>query len=67
MFPDSSPYVTYGQGDGTVNAVSLLGCDMWDNSKWKFDHRYLAKGEHMQILGNLQYIQYVKDVLRNAI
>ncbi|XP_067929770.1 lysosomal phospholipase A and acyltransferase-like [Watersipora subatra] len=65
MFPDSSPYVTYGQGDGTVNDVSLLGCDLWNTGKWPFDHQYVSEsgGEHMKILANKKFVNYVKGIL----
>ena len=64
MFPDTSPYVKYGQGDGTVNGVSLMGCDQWKNSKYKFDHTIIDEGgEHLAILANLKFIQYVMDIL----
>ena len=64
MFPDSPPYVKYGQGDGTVNGISLQGCDQWKDSKWKCDHKYLSTGgEHLAILESLEFIKYVKDIL----
>jgi len=64
MFPDSSPYVKYGQGDGTVNDVSLMGCDQWDSGKYKFDHTIIDEGgEHLAILASAKFIQYVLDKL----
>lgn len=65
MFPDTQPYVKYGQGDGTVNGISLQGCDRWNHSKWHFDHKYILQGgEHLAILANQEFINYVTGILK---
>lgn len=65
MFPDSQPYVKYGQGDGTVNGRSLVGCQVWNRTKtWAFDHHIITKGgEHMAILANQEMLDYVTNIL----
>lgn len=60
MFPDSQPAVNFGQGDGTVNAVSLLGCDLWNSTKYAFDHHYVQEGgEHLGILAAKEFADYI--------
>lgn len=64
MFPDSAPYVKYSNGDGTVNDRSLMACEKWNSSKWHFDHKFVTGGEHLGIMADVQFIKYVKDILK---
>lgn len=65
MFPDSQPYVKTGDGDGSVNDVSLNGCELWRNSAHKFDHHVVKKdGEHLKILASSDFLDYMAEVLK---
>lgn len=56
-----------GNGDGTVNMRSLLGCEMWKNSPAQGKHavhQHVFSGvEHYNILGNAEIIDYILKTL----
>ena len=65
MFPDSQPDVVHGNGDGTVNDVSLNGCELWRDSKWHFEHQLIMEqGEHVSILSSPEYLDYMAKILK---
>lgn len=66
QFPDTYPSQVDGDGDGTVNIRSLLGCLRWvGKQKYPVAHVALngSSSEHMSILSNTDARQYIKDVV----
>ncbi|CAD5212350.1 unnamed protein product [Bursaphelenchus xylophilus] len=64
-FPDYQPVITYGDGDGTVNRVSLEICKGWKGNNQGRDvtvHE-IENADHMAILADLRTIQLIKDLL----
>ena len=65
---DQQPAVINGDGDGTVNMRSLHGCLLWNNTaQHKFVHREYQGAEHMKLLGTLEVIEYVVDVVAQEV
>lgn len=63
-FPDVYPKVQPGDGDGTVNLRSLLGCLSWQgNQKEPVYHQVIDKAEHMAILQDETVRKYIMDVV----
>ncbi|XP_059163552.1 phospholipase A2 group XV-like [Physella acuta] len=63
-FPDVYPKVKPGDGDGTVNLRSLLGCLSWQgNQKEPVYHQVIDKAEHMAILQDEAVRKYIMDVV----
>ena len=64
-FPDGPPDISMGDGDGTVPAVSLMGC-----TRWKQDKPLVIKNfegcEHNGILRNKTFIDFIKDFLYSS-
>ena len=64
---DNQPDVTYGDGDGTVNIRSLLGCMRWQGKQGRHQvfHKTFtgAMAKHIQILDNDKLKAYIKAVL----
>jgi len=59
-----TPELTYGDGDGTVNARSLKGCKyLQSQQKQPIRTLEIPKAEHIKILSNAQTISYIIDVL----
>jgi len=51
-FPTSTPVLTKGDGDGTVNARSLLACTKWGqgrNGGKAFHHKVFPGKDHAQV------------------
>ena len=64
-FPGSSPSIEKGDGDGTVNIRSLLGCTGWEGKqKQKFHHHVFPKLDHLQILRDDQVAEFVKSIVQ---
>ncbi|XP_013781387.1 group XV phospholipase A2-like [Limulus polyphemus] len=60
-FPDSQPTIIYGNGDGTVNHRSLLGCLRWiGNQSQKVYHKAFENVDHMGILRHSAVLEYIK-------
>lgn len=58
-FPDH-PNLEYGDGDGTVNLRSLIGCLRWQGKqKQKIFHQSYSNVDHMQILSNPDTMNYI--------
>lgn len=65
-FPKSSPTLLKGDGDGTVNMRSLLGCLEWDGKqKQKVHHHVFNKVDHLQILRLKEPAVYVKTLVQS--
>ena len=65
-FPDTYPIVKNGNGDGTVNMRSLLGCLQWKKTqKQPLKHVVIPKAEHMDILRSSQVSKYIINVLKS--
>ena len=61
---DRQPDVVWGDGDGSVNIRSLIGCDRWRHrQKQAVVRREFPKVEHVSILNNADVIAYIKTVL----
>lgn len=59
-FPDASPKTTMGAGDGTVNLISLQGCQRWQgNQNQAIFYKNFSGVEHMSMLSNKDIIDYV--------
>ncbi len=81
QFPDSQPYITWGDGDATVNARSLRACRRFASMQREpvhflkcFDRRLfdaqvreapIAKADHLQMLHSTQLVSLVRDYLAN--
>ncbi|XP_076325381.1 lysosomal phospholipase A and acyltransferase-like isoform X1 [Tachypleus tridentatus] len=63
-FPDGQPTITYGNGDGTVNLRSLLGCLRWKmKQKHKVYHKVFMNVDHMSILHDPIVLEYIKNLI----
>ena len=65
QWPDSQPTVVSGDGDGTVNQRSLLGCLRWSQQQDKPVMHRSYKTDHSSILQNREVLDYIKHVLYN--
>lgn len=66
QFPDTYPASVNGDGDGTVNLRSLLGCLRWVGAqKYPVAHVVFNgnTSEHMALLANVDVRRYIKDVV----
>lgn len=57
------PALAYGDGDGTVNMRSLLGCTYWENTTAQHNstvyHQAFPNVEHYNLLGDNRVINYI--------
>ena len=59
---DSQPDVVFGDGDGTVNMRSLLGCMRWMGKQVQpVRHQMFSGAEHMGILHDSRITDYIRD------
>lgn len=67
-FPGSDPStIIKGDGDGTVNIRSLLGCTRWDGQqKQKVHHHILPGLDHLQTLKNDGPAEFVASLVNEA-
>ena len=57
---DSQPDVVFGDGDGTVNMRSLLGCVRWMGKQLQLVRHQMFNGaEHMSILRDERIVDYI--------
>ncbi|XP_059473948.1 phospholipase A2 group XV-like [Neocloeon triangulifer] len=66
-FPDSTPDLIMGDGDGTVNLRSLEGCTKWteaQNAGKKIYHQTFPGLDHMDALRDKIIAQFVHDLLQ---
>lgn len=63
-FPDSKPKVHHGDGDGTVNLVSLKTCLEWQGKqKQPIIHRNFTSVDHMGVLSDSKVMDYLGEAL----
>lgn len=63
-FPDAKPRVTYGDGDGTVNLISLQACYGWAAKQSQPTyHRNFSSVDHMTILSDSKVMDYIGEAL----
>lgn len=63
-FPDARPKITYGDGDGTVNLMSLQACQSWSKKqKEPFFYRNFTSVDHMTILSDRRVMDYIGETL----
>lgn len=63
-FPDAKPRITYGDGDGTVNLVSLQACIGWAHKqKQPMYYKNFTGVDHMNILMDNRVLEYVGEAL----
>lgn len=61
--PSSSPTLTYGPGDGTVNLRSLEGCLSWQGKQPQKVYSHTFQGvNHMAIISNPDVIAYINSL-----
>lgn len=62
-FPDSSPTLVYGDGDGTVNVRSLEGCLQWETQQPQpVYHQAFNGSDHMGILSDPRVLDYIRRI-----
>ncbi|CAH8549477.1 unnamed protein product [Dicrocoelium dendriticum] len=59
-FPDQSPELVYGEGDGTVNLRSLSQCANWTG----VHYTQIPKAHHTHILKDPRLLKLMKKILR---
>lgn len=65
-WPDSSPSLVYGDGDGTVNLRSFKGYTRWyGKQKESIFYKELPGVDHSGILKNKQTIDYILSLINN--
>lgn len=63
-FPDAKPRVTYGDGDGTVNLISLQACVGWSTKQREpLFYRNFSSIDHMTILTDRRVLNYIGEAL----
>lgn len=63
-FPDGKPRVAYGDGDGTVNLVSLQACTKWSKRQLQpMYYRNFTSVDHMNILVDSKVLDYIGEAL----
>lgn len=63
-FPNGSPIVQNGDGDGTVNIRSLEYCRYWKNRQKKtVTYKKFNNVEHMQTVSNLEIVKHVTEII----
>lgn len=63
-FPDAKPKIVYGDGDGTVNLVSLQACSGWAKlQKQPLYYKNFNSIDHMTILTDDHVLEYVGEAL----
>lgn len=63
-FPDYQPTTVMGDGDGTVNLRSALGCLRWQGKQKQAVYaQAFDKHEHLDMLSSPDVIAYIKKVV----
>lgn len=63
-FPDGPPVIVGGDGDGTVNLRSLVGCLAWQGKqKHKVYHKMFPGVDHMGILIHPTILDYIRTLV----
>lgn len=64
------PSLIRGNGDGTVNERSLIGCAHWDNTEAQHGHQIHQQAfpnvEHYNLLADYRVINYIVNRLTGA-
>ncbi|XP_066927117.1 lysosomal phospholipase A and acyltransferase-like [Clytia hemisphaerica] len=61
-FPDATPTITTGDGDGTVNHRSLEACKRW-NGNSDVTYKTIKGASHNGILGDPKLLDFMKEAL----
>lgn len=65
-FPDGKPDIEYGDGDGTVNLLSLQGCTNWKDKQSKPVYSQSFKlVDHMTVMSNVDVLDYIGQAIAN--
>jgi hypothetical protein len=65
-FPDATPVLEKGDGDGTVNLRSLEYCTRWQGQqKQLFHHHVFPHVDHLEILRQDESTEYVKNIVQS--
>lgn len=63
-FPEAKPRVSYGDGDGTVNLISLQACIGWAaKQKEPLYYKNFTSVDHMTILTDGKVLNYIGEAL----
>lgn len=63
-FPDAKPKPSYGDGDGTVNLISLQACRNWaQKQRQPLYYKSFPTVDHMTILSDGKILDYVGEAL----
>lgn len=63
-FPDAKPKVSYGDGDGTVNLISLQACIGWaPKQRQRLYYKNFTSIDHMTILTDNKVLDYIGEAL----
>lgn len=63
-FPDAKPRIVYGDGDGTVNLVSLQACRSWATlQRQPLYYKNFTSIDHMTILTDYHVLDYIGEAL----
>jgi hypothetical protein len=65
---DAKATLEHGDGDGTVNLISLEACKKWEaemSGKHKFAYHWFNNTDHLEILRNDLPAEYVKELIRD--
>ncbi|XP_055294956.1 phospholipase A2 group XV-like [Sitodiplosis mosellana] len=64
---NANPIEVKGEGDGTVNRRSLIGCNYWQNTPAQFGYaihqQEIPDAEHYDILSDSRLIDYITRTL----
>lgn len=63
-FPNGRPKITYSDGDGTVNLVSLQACQKWKNQqKAPIYYKNFDDIDHMTILSDQSVMDFISEAI----
>ena len=66
QFPDTFPSIVMGNGDGTVNDMSLRACSVWKQTQsHKVNLRSFSGVEHVDMVKNANVLQAVLEIVSN--
>lgn len=58
------PKIDYGDGDGTVNIRSLMGCTKWATTQTQdVYHQVFSDADHMKILRDERVLEYIVQLM----
>ena len=66
QFPDTFPSIVTGNGDGTVNDVSLQACSVWKQTQsYKVDALGFSGVDHVGMVKNYTVLQAILNIVSN--